>query len=172
MLAVLLPVFSDAASKVVEVVAEYMQAESALRQDLVGIPGLTINIGQPISHHIDHMLSGTRASIGVKLFGPDLYKLRSLGEKVRQAMNIVPGLMNLSLDPQVDVPELRVQFDRQALARHGLHVHELDSALNAAIQGYHASTILESQNAFPLVVRLAVYPIRCSGAEDVCSARR
>lgn len=136
---------------------------AALRQDLAGIPGLTINIGQPISHRIDHMLSGTRSSIAVKLFGPDLYKLRSLGEQVRQEMNTVPGVVDLSLEPQVDVPALRVQFDHQALARHGLHVREVDSALQAAIQGLHVSTILEGQNAFNLVVRLADPPLPASG---------
>ncbi len=136
---------------------------AALREDLAGIPGLTINIGQPISHRIDHMLSGTRSSIAVKLFGPDLYKLRTLGEQVRQAMSRVPGVVDLSLEPQVDVPTLRVQFDRQALARHGLHVREVDSALQAAIQGLHVSSILEGQNAFSLVVRLADPPLPAAG---------
>lgn len=136
---------------------------AALRQDLAGIPGLTINIGQPISHRIDHMLSGTRSSIAVKLFGPDLYKLRAMGERVRQEMSAVPGVVDLSTEPQVDVPVLRVQFDRQALARHGLHVREVDSALQAAIQGLQVSTILEGQNAFALVVRLADPPLPESG---------
>ncbi|HRZ37300.1 MAG TPA: efflux RND transporter permease subunit, partial [Candidatus Paceibacterota bacterium] len=72
---------------------------SALRQDLAGIPGLTINIGQPISHRIDHMLSGTRSSIAVKLFGSDLDKLRSLGEQARQLMSTVPGVVDLNLEP-------------------------------------------------------------------------
>ncbi len=136
---------------------------SALREDLAGIPGLTINIGQPISHRIDHMLSGTRSSIAVKLFGPDLYRLRALGEQVRQAMSTVPGVVDLSAEPQVDVPVVRVQFDRRALARHGLHVREVDSALQAAIQGLPVSTILEGQNAVSLVVRLADPPLPASG---------
>jgi len=67
--------------------------------------------------------------------------------------NTVPGVVDLSLEPQVDVPVLRVVFDRQPLARHGLHVREVDSALQAAIQGLHVSTILEGQNAFNLVAR-------------------
>lgn len=136
---------------------------AALRRDLAGIPGLTINIGQPISHRIDHMLSGTRSSIALKLFGPDLYQLRTLGEQMRQEMSTVPGVVDLSLEPQVDVPVLRVQFDRPALARHGLHVREVDSALQAAIQGLRVSTLLEGQNAFALVVRLADPPLPASG---------
>jgi CzcA family heavy metal efflux pump len=136
---------------------------AALRQDLAGIPGLSLNISQPISHRIDHMLSGTRASIAVKLFGPDLYRLRSLGERVRHAMSLVPGVVDLSLEPQVDVPVLRVQFDRPALARYGLHVREADSVLQAAIQGLPVSTILEGQNAVDLVVRLADPPLPVTG---------
>jgi CzcA family heavy metal efflux pump len=131
----------------------------ALRDDLASIPGLTISIGQPISHRIDHMLSGTRSSIAVKLFGPDLYQLRALGEEARQAMSTVRGVVDLSLEPQVDVPVLRVEFDRPALARHGLHVREVEAALQAAIQGLPVTTILEGQSAFPLVVRLAEPPL-------------
>jgi CzcA family heavy metal efflux pump len=136
---------------------------AALREDLAGIPGLVINIGQPISHRIDHMLSGSRSSIAVKLFGPDLYKLRALGEQVRQEMSTVPGVVDLSVEPQVDVPVLRVQFDRPALARHGLHIREVDSTLQAAIQGLQVSTILEGQNAFALVLRLADPPLPAAG---------
>jgi Cu/Ag efflux pump CusA len=136
---------------------------AALRRDLAVIPGLTINIGQPISHRIDHMLSGTRSSIAVKLFGPDLYKLRTLGEQVRQAMSTVPGVVDLSLEQQVDVPTLRVEFDRPALARHGLHVREVDGALQAAIQGLHVTSIQEGQNSFSLVVRLADPPLPEAG---------
>lgn len=136
---------------------------AALRQDLSGIPGLTLNIGQPISHRIDAMLSGTRSSIAVKLFGPDLYKLRTLGEQVRQEMSTVPGVVDLSVEPQMDVPVLRIQFDRPALARHGLRVREVGRTLQAAIQGLPVGSILEGQNAFDLVVRLADPPLPASG---------
>ena len=136
---------------------------AALRDDLAGIPGLSISIGQPISHRIDHMLSGTRSSIAVKLFGPELAGLRTLGEEVRQAMSAVRGVVDLSVEPQVDVPVLRVQFDRPALARHGLQVREVDSALQAAIQGLPVGSVFEGQNAFPLVVRLADPPLPGSG---------
>lgn len=136
---------------------------AALREDLAAIPGLTINIGQPISHRIDHMLSGSRAAMAVKLFGPDLYQLRTLGERVRQAMSTVPGVVDLSAETQTDVPVLRVQFDRPALARHGLRVRDVDPALQAAIQGVAVSTILEAQSAFDLVVRLADPPLPASG---------
>lgn len=136
---------------------------AALREDLADIPGLSINIGQPISHRIDHMLSGSRAAIAVKLFGPDLYQLRTLGERVRQAMSTVPGVVDLSAETQTDVPELRVRFDRPALARHGLRVRDVEPALQAAIQGVAVTTILEGQTAYDLVVRLAEPPLPASG---------
>jgi CzcA family heavy metal efflux pump len=125
----------------------------ALRLDFSLIPGMNITIGQPISHRIDHMLSGTRANVAVKIFGPDLYTLRALGEKVRQAMNTVPGVVDLSVEQQLDVPTLRVRFDRQAMAQHGVTVEEAAHTLEAALQGLTVSRILEGQQAFSLVVR-------------------
>ena len=128
---------------------------AALRESLSVVPGMNITIGGPIAHRIDHMLSGTRANIAVKIFGPDLYALRGLGDKARQAAQGVPGVVDLSLEQQMEIPILRVQFDRPALARHGLTVREVARTLEAAVQGAKASRILEGQNAFDLVVRLA-----------------
>ncbi len=128
---------------------------AALRESLSVVPGMNITIGGPIAHRIDHMLSGTRANIAVKIFGPDLYALRGLGDKARQAAQGVPGVVDLALEQQMEIPILRVQFDRPALARHGLTVREVARTLEAAVQGAKASRILEGQNAFDLVVRLA-----------------
>jgi CzcA family heavy metal efflux pump len=126
----------------------------ALRRAFSLIPGMNITIGQPISHRIDHMLSGTRANVAVKIFGPDLYALRALGESVRQAMGTVPGVVDLSVEQQLDVPTLRVRFDRQAMARHGVTVEAAADTLEAAFQGLTVSRVLEGQQAFSLVVRL------------------
>jgi Cu/Ag efflux pump CusA len=120
---------------------------AALRRELSLIPGLTIIVGQPISHRIDHMLSGTRASIAAKIFGPDLHRLRQLGEEVRQAMSDDPGVVDLSTEPQVDVPTLRVQFDRTAMAPWGLQVSEVGEVLQAAVRGLTVGTILEGHNS-------------------------
>jgi CzcA family heavy metal efflux pump len=128
---------------------------SALRESLSLVPGMNITIGGPIAHRIDHMLSGTRANIAVKIFGPDLYGLRGLGDKARRAAQGVSGVVDLSLEQQMEIPILRVQFDRPALARHGLTVREVARTLEAAVQGVKASRVLEGQNAFDLVVRLA-----------------
>ena len=132
--------------------AEFLQA---LRDSLSTVPGMNITIGQPISHRIDHMLSGTRANIAVKIFGPDLYKLRAVGEQARKTMSGVPGVVDLSLEQQMEIPILKVHFDRAAIARHGLTIRDVSRLLEAGIQGVKASRILEGQSAFDLVVRLA-----------------
>jgi len=127
---------------------------AALRADLALVPGMNITIGQPISHRIDHMLSGTRASIAVKLFGPDLAKLRELGTRARDAMQTVPGVVDLNLEPQMEVPLLRVVFDRPALARHGLTIREVARHLEAAVTGVTVSRVLAGPTAYDLVVRV------------------
>ena len=91
-----------------------------IRDRLSLIPGTNVTIGQPISHRIDHMLSGTRANIAVKVFGEDLGVLRSIGQQIEDVMTAVPGVVDLSTEQQTDIPTIRVQFDRSALARYGL----------------------------------------------------
>jgi CzcA family heavy metal efflux pump len=127
----------------------------ALRRDFSLIPGANITIGQPISHRIDHMLSGTKSRVAVKIFGDDLYKLRQLAEKSRQAMSEVPGVVDLSVEQQTDIPIIKARFDRPAMARHGLMVDDMAHTLEASLQGVTVSRVLEGQNAFDLVVRLA-----------------
>jgi len=127
---------------------------AALREDFAALPGVNVEIGQPISHRIDHMLSGTRASVAVKLFGPDLYELRELGEQVRAAMEDVNGVADLVLEQQRDVPTLRVRFLRDAMARHGLTMDMVGRHLNAAVQGEKATEVIQGQNTFDLIVRL------------------
>ncbi len=127
----------------------------ALRSDFSLIPGMNITIGQPISHRIDHMLSGTRANIAVKIFGEDLYQLRSLAEQARRAMATVPGVVDLSVEQQMEVPILKVAFDRPALARHALRIQDVARTLEAALQGVTVSRVLEGRNSFDLVVRIA-----------------
>ena len=127
----------------------------SLRQDFSLIPGMNITIGQPISHRIDHMLSGSRANVAVKIFGENLYQLRLLAEKARQAMQTVPGVVDLSVEQQIDVPILRAHFDRDAIALHGLTVREVAQTMEAAVKGVTVSRVLEGRNSFDLVVRLS-----------------
>ncbi|KFI23848.1 multidrug transporter AcrB [Nitrosococcus oceani] len=126
---------------------------AALRADLARLPGMQINIGQPISHRIDHMLSGTRANIAVKIFGPDLYELRRLGQQVKAVMAGVPGVVDLAVQQQTDIPFLTIRFKRQAIARHGLRVQEVAEAVKGAFYGQPVSKILEGRANFDLVVR-------------------
>lgn len=124
-----------------------------LRRSLSVLPGTNITIGQPIGHRIDHMLSGTRANIAIKIFGLDLYRLRSLAERVRQQMERVPGVVDLAVEQQVDVPQVRLKFNRSGMATYGVSVGELAEAIDVAFNGEVASQILEGQKSYDLIVR-------------------
>jgi CzcA family heavy metal efflux pump len=127
---------------------------AALRADLSLVPGVNVTIGQPISHRIDHMLSGTRASIAVKVFGDDLAALRQVGARVRDAMQQVPGVVDLALEAQMEVPAVTVRFDREALGRHGVRIEEIAHSLEAALAGVPVTRILDMASSFDVVVRL------------------
>ncbi len=124
-----------------------------IRERLSLVPGTSITIGQPISHRIDHMLSGQRANIAVKIFGPDLGVLRVLGSQGLAAMQDIAGLVDLALEPQADIPTVRVGFDRAALARHGLPAGQAASVLETALLGRRVGQIIDDQLAVPLVMR-------------------
>ncbi len=130
---------------------------AALRAELSTIPGMSITIGQPISHRIDHMLSGTRSSIAVKIFGDDLAKLRQLGARVREAMQGVAGVVDLTLEQQMEVPAVTVRFDREALGRHGVSIEEIEHSLEAALAGVPVTRLLEGPSTYDVVVRLAAH---------------
>ena len=136
-----------------------MQARSkaefldALRRALGVVPGMSMTIGQPISHRIDHMLSGTRANIAVKVFGDDLQRLRRLAQAVRDTMAQVGGVVDLAIEQQTDLPVLHVQLRRERIARIGLTVGEVTEALETAFLGKTVSRVLEGQRSFDLVVR-------------------
>ena len=136
-----------------------------LRGAFTVLPGTNVTIGQPISHRIDHMLSGTRAAIAVKIFGPDLRELRRLGSRVRDAMEGVAGVADLQLEQQADVPQLRIYADRAALARFGMTPGDLAESIDVAFGGEPVSQVLEGGRAFELVVRLP--PALRSSAEAI-----
>jgi len=125
----------------------------SLRAEFSVIPGTNVTIGQPIGHRIDHMLSGTRANIAVKIFGPDLSRLRQVGGQVRDAMQAVPGVADLQLEQQMDVPQLQLRADRGALARYGMTVGQLAEAIDIALNGETVSQVLEEGRSVDLVVR-------------------
>jgi CzcA family heavy metal efflux pump len=142
----------------IDVLLDLSQAELAevmdeLRAVLAAVPGTNITIGQPIGHRIDHMLSGTRAAIAVKIFGPDLHALRRIAESVRVAVEGVPGVVDLAVEQQADVPQLRIAADRDAMGKYGVTPGALAEAVDVAFYGEPVGQVLEGQNAFDLVVR-------------------
>jgi CzcA family heavy metal efflux pump len=128
-----------------------------LRREFSAIPGTNVTIGQPIGHRIDHMLSGTRANIAVKIFGPDLYRLRQVGTEVRDVMQGIDGVADLQLEQQTDVPQLRIIADRGAMARYGMTMGELSEAIDVAFNGEAVSQVLEEGRSYDLVVRFPQY---------------
>ena len=124
-----------------------------IRQKVSLLPGTNVTVGQPISHRIDHMLSGTRANIAVKIFGDDLPTLRALGQQVQAEMARVPGVVDLSAEAQADIPTLRVKVDTAAASRYGLVPGAVSEALQTARVGRQVGQVLEGQIAVPLVVR-------------------
>jgi CzcA family heavy metal efflux pump len=125
-----------------------------LRREFAGLPGTNVTIGQPISHRIDHMLSGTRANIAVKIVGEDLVTLRRLGERVRQAMSGVPGVADLTLEPQMEIPFVRFVLNRQAIARYGLRAQDVSDALETSFAGTTVGRVFDQATSFDLVVKL------------------
>jgi CzcA family heavy metal efflux pump len=124
-----------------------------IRQKVRLLPGMNVTIGQPISHRIDHMLSGTRANIAVKLFGDDLLLLRSLARQVEAAMRGIPGVVDLSTEQQTDIPSLRIRVRPEEAARHGLQPGAVAAKIQTAFAGLEVNRILEGQISFPLVIR-------------------
>jgi CzcA family heavy metal efflux pump len=124
-----------------------------LRRGFSSLPGTNVTIGQPISHRIDHMLSGTRASIAVKIVGDDLPTLRRLGEHARDVMTAVPGAVDVSLEQQMDVPVVRFVLNRPAIARYGLRADEVAAAVETAFAGSTVGRIFDRASAFDLVVK-------------------
>jgi len=127
---------------------------AVLRREFSGLPGTNVAIGQPISHRIDHMLSGTRANIAVKIVGDDLATLRRLGEGVRDAMTGVPGVADLTLEQQTDIPFIRFVLNRAAIARLGLRVQDVADAIETSFAGTVVGRVFDRATAFDLVVKL------------------
>ena len=126
---------------------------SALRADFAKLSGVQVVVGQPISHRIDHMLSGTRANIAVKIFGTELPELRKLAEQVKGVMQGVEGAVDVQPEQQTDIPFLTIKYRRDALARHGLSAAELSESIEAAFNGLVVSKVTQGQATFDLVVR-------------------
>ncbi len=148
---------------------EYEVVLEELRANLGAVPGTQITIGQPIGHRIDHMLSGTRASIAVKIFGPDLYELRRIAQDIEAVAQGVAGTVDVAMEQQADVPQIRIDMNRTAMARYGMTPALVAEAVDVALAGEAVSQVLEEQRTFNLVVRFAAEHRR--SLESVRNAR-
>ena len=123
-----------------------------LREQLERVPGTAMNLGQFIAHRIDEVLSGVRAQVAIKVFGPDLDELRRVATQVNGIVAGVPGTVDLVKEPQVDVPEVQITFDRAKAARYGLTVGGIGQELEAGLSGLVTSQVLEGQRSFDLAL--------------------
>jgi copper/silver efflux system protein len=133
----------------------YDEVLEDLRTALRAVPGTQITIGQPIGHRIDHMLSGTRASIALNIFGPDLHTLRTVAAQVEAAVSSVAGTVDVATEQQAEVPQVRIAMNRPALARYGVTPQQLAEQIDVAFAGEAVSQVIEQQRSFDLVVRFA-----------------
>ncbi|MBN9276280.1 MAG: efflux RND transporter permease subunit, partial [Hyphomicrobium sp.] len=124
-----------------------------IRARLAVLPAAT-NVGQPISHRLDHMLSGVRAEIALKLFGEDLDTLRSLAEALRARLATVPGLVDLQVERQVRIPQLEISVDYRKAALYGLQPAQITEQLERLSNGRLVSRLVDGNKRFDLVVRL------------------
>jgi Cu(I)/Ag(I) efflux system membrane protein CusA/SilA len=124
-----------------------------IREKLSSIEGVRTNIGQPLSHRIDHMLSGINAQIAIKLFGPDLSTLRRYAHKISNAIEDVPGLVDLQVESQTTIPETKIYVLREEAARKGIVVGELTKGLETALHGATVGQIIENQRTTDVIVQ-------------------
>jgi CzcA family heavy metal efflux pump len=124
-----------------------------LRNKLSIVPGVNITIGQPIAHRIDHMLSGTRANIAIKVFGADLNKLFSVGNEIKAQIESIDGLVDVNVEQQIEVPQIRIKPKRQLLAKYGIKVDELMDFIDVALAGEPVSQVYEGQRSFDMILR-------------------
>lgn len=123
-----------------------------VRDRISSIPGAAVNIGQPISHRLDHMMSGIRAQIAVKVFGQDLRELRTAAYDIQERMQRIPGVVDLQIEPQVEISQVRLNVKRDEAAQYGLSPGEIADLLETAYKGRVVSQVLDEDRYFGLVV--------------------
>ena len=125
-----------------------------VREKLATIPGANIEIGQPISHRIDAMLSGTESQIAIKLFGDDLNHLYSLGSKIKQAISSIDGIVDVNIEQQIERPQLDIRPRRDLMAKYGITINQFTQFINVALGGEVVSQVYEQGLPFDITVRL------------------
>lgn len=125
-----------------------------VRHRLSEIPGIAATVGQPLGHRIDHMLTGTRAAIAIKIFGTDISELFMTANKLKDEIADIEGLVDLSVEQQTETPEIQIRANRDMLARYGITMEEFNHFVELAFSGEKLSEIYEGQRSFDLVLRL------------------
>ena len=125
-----------------------------VREKLASVPGIASTVGQPLGHRIDHMLTGTRASIAIKIFGPDLTQLFMTANDIKAEIEGIEGLVDVSVEQQTETPELQIRAKRDMLARYGISMEEFNHFIELAFSGEKISEVYEGQRSFDLVLRL------------------
>lgn len=129
---------------------EFMQE---VREKLNGITGANITIGQPISHRIDHMLSGTRANIAIKIFGNDLNKLFTLSKEIKSHIEHVEYLVDLSVEQQIEIPQIQIKANRNMLNHYGITIGDFNEFIDVAFTGEKVSEVYEGAKTFDLILK-------------------
>lgn len=124
-----------------------------VREKLSGVSGANITIGQPIGHRIDHMLSGTRANIAIKIFGTDLNKLFTISNQVKSSIEGIEGLVDISVEQQVEIPQIQIKAKRDLLNHYGISIGQFNEFVDVSFAGEKVSEIYEGNKTFDLVVR-------------------
>lgn len=125
-----------------------------VRETLSRIPGIAFTVGQPLGHRIDHMLSGTRANIAIKLFGTDLNKMFQVGNQIKAAIIDIEGLVDVNVDQQIDVPQIQIRANREMLAHYGIPMKDFNEFVDVAFNGEKMADVYEGQQSFDLVLKL------------------
>ncbi len=125
-----------------------------VRATLTRIPGIAYTVGQPLGHRIDHMLSGTRANIAIKLFGTDLNKMFATGNEIKNAIVDIEGLVDVNVDQQVEIPQIQIRANRNLLAQYGIGIDDFNAFVDLSFGGEKLADIYEGQRSFDLVLRL------------------
>lgn len=136
-----------------------------LRHQLSHLPGVNVEIGQPISHRIDAMLSGTEAQIAIKLFGDDLATLYNIGNKIKNHISEVSGVVDVNIEQQVERPQLDIRPKRDMLAYYGVTLGEFADIINVALAGEKVSQVYE--NGFPYDLTLRMTPESRNSIESI-----
>lgn len=126
-----------------------------VRAKLNSLPGVAVTVGQPLGHRIDHMLSGTKAAIAIKIFGPDLSVLQMTGNKIKKGIEGIEGLVDASIEQQAFAPQIQIKANRLALAQYGISIEEFNEFVELAFAGKKLSDIYEGQRRYDVVLRLS-----------------